>query len=93
MAMGPYHKENYTAQDIERYYSGQMPAEEMHALEKAALEDPFLADALDGYKFTPTPAADIAGLKQALAERTDETKVVPLLGVLPDGYQARYPCA
>jgi len=77
--MGPYHKENYTAQDIERYYSGQMPAEEMHALEKAALEDPFLADALDGYKFTPTPAADIAGLKQALAERTDETKVVPLL--------------
>ena len=79
MAMGPYHKEQYTAQDIERYYSGQMPAEEMHALEKAALEDPFLADALDGYKFTPTPTADIASLKQALAERTDEAKVVPLL--------------
>lgn len=34
--------------DIERYLSGKMTAAEMHALEKAALSDPFLADALEG---------------------------------------------
>ena len=34
--------------DIERYLRGEMTAAEMHALEKEALADPFLADALDG---------------------------------------------
>ena len=38
----------YTAADFERYHSGKMSAGEMHALEKAAMEDPFLADALEG---------------------------------------------
>jgi hypothetical protein len=39
----------YTASDIQRYYKGQLSPQEMHALEKAALDDPFLADALEGY--------------------------------------------
>ena len=34
--------------DISRYLSGEMTAEEKHALEKKALHDPFLADALEG---------------------------------------------
>jgi TonB family protein len=34
--------------DIERYLRGEMTAQEMHALEKAALDDPFLSDALEG---------------------------------------------
>src|SRR6185295_10351335 len=34
--------------DIERYLKGQMGPEEMHALEKKALTDPFLFDALGG---------------------------------------------
>lgn len=34
--------------DIERYLSGGMTPAEMHALERAALSDPFLADALEG---------------------------------------------
>jgi hypothetical protein len=42
----------FTASDIERYYSGKMSPQERHALEKAALDDPFLADALEGYTFT-----------------------------------------
>lgn len=38
----------YTAADIARYHDGEMSAREMYALERAALEDPFLADALEG---------------------------------------------
>ncbi|MEI9919632.1 MAG: TonB family protein [Bacteroidota bacterium] len=34
--------------DIEKYLKGEMSPKEMHALEKKALSDPFLADALDG---------------------------------------------
>lgn len=39
----------YTLQDIERYLNGSMTPQEMHELEKAALTDPLLADAIDGY--------------------------------------------
>lgn len=34
--------------DIRRYNNGEMSPEEQHALEKRALRDPFLADALEG---------------------------------------------
>src|SRR5882762_7065080 len=34
--------------DIEKYLKGQMGPDEMHALEKKALSDPFLFDALGG---------------------------------------------
>jgi len=34
--------------DIKKYLSGEMSVAEMHALEKKALSDPFLADALEG---------------------------------------------
>src|SRR4028118_385841 len=40
----------YTAADIQRYLKGQMSAEEMHAIETAALDDPFLADAIEGFQ-------------------------------------------
>lgn len=78
MALGTNDNKQYGAPDFERYYSGQMTAQEMHALEKAALEDPFLADALEGYKATRTPAADVAWLREQLATRTESTKVVPI---------------
>lgn len=34
--------------DIERYLRGELSSEEMHALEREALNDPFLAEALEG---------------------------------------------
>ena len=40
----------YTAADIKKYLSGQMSNAEMHAIEKAALDDPFLAEAIEGYE-------------------------------------------
>ena len=68
----------FTASDIERYYSGKMSPEERHALEKAALDDPFLADALEGYAFTSTPTTDLARIQSRLDEKLDQKKVVPL---------------
>ena len=41
-------KIKYTADDIRLYLEGKMSPAQMHALEKAALSDPFLADALEG---------------------------------------------
>ncbi len=66
----------YSAADIERYHAGQMPAHEMHALEKAALEDPFLADALEGYQFTATPAADLQSIRERLEGKKEKRRTL-----------------
>lgn len=78
MPLGTNDNKQYGAPDFERYYSGQMTAQEMHALEKAALDDPFLADALEGYQLTRTPVADTAWLKEQLQGKTQKASVVPL---------------
>ena len=70
----------FTAGDIERYYSGKMSPIEMHQLEKAAMEDPFLADALEGYAHTQTPAEDRAWLESQIQAKTEGAKVVPVSG-------------
>lgn len=62
------HNKQWGADDFRRYHDGSMPQQERHALEKAALEDPFLDDALLGYAYTKTPVEDIAALKQRLQE-------------------------
>jgi CarboxypepD_reg-like domain/Gram-negative bacterial TonB protein C-terminal len=65
----------YTAEDFARYYAGTMPDNEMHALEKAALEDPFLEDALEGYVHAHTVESDIAELQARLTEKQKNKKV------------------
>jgi len=40
----------YTAEDIQKYLSGKLAPAEMHAMEKAALDDTFLAEAMEGYE-------------------------------------------
>ncbi len=69
---------NYSAADIERYHSGKMPAAEMHALEKAALDDMFLADALEGYMHSASAIDDVDLLQKRLAEKLEKGKVVAL---------------
>ena len=39
----------YNAKDIHQYLTGKLAPAEMHAMEKAALNDPLLADAIDGF--------------------------------------------
>jgi hypothetical protein len=42
----------YSAEDIRKYLNGEMSAAEMHAIERAAMEDPLLADAIEGLQET-----------------------------------------
>jgi CarboxypepD_reg-like domain/Gram-negative bacterial TonB protein C-terminal len=70
---------NYTAADIEKYWKGQLTPTQMHALEKAAMDDPFLADALEGYRNTNKPTAPaLEALANRLADRVSDKKVVAL---------------
>ena len=73
----------YKALDIDRYHSGEMTAAERHALEKAALEDPFLSDALEGYAVAQNPVADREALHIRLLNRlsrkkSHQTQIIPL---------------
>lgn len=69
----------FTATDIEKYHKGLLSNKERHALEKAALDDPFLADALEGYAVAGANVTDdMVDLKKRLADRTGEAKVIPL---------------
>lgn len=49
----------YSKADIDNYLQGKMPYDEMHLLERAALQDAFLADAIEGYSSAEKAATDI----------------------------------
>lgn len=77
------HTATFSAADIEKYHKGMLSPKEMHAMEKAALDDPFLADALEGYSVPGVNVAtDMAELKKRLAQKTEEepAKVIPIAG-------------
>jgi len=81
----------YSASDIQKYWRGELSAREMQELEKAALEDPFLADALEGmelHQALPEPAAfdrDLeelqARLQARVAQKADK-KAIPFRRLL-----------
>ena len=72
---------NFTGADIEKYHKGLLSAKERHDLEKAALDDPFLADALEGYAVAGVnPASDIDDLKKRLASKVEAGKVIVMKG-------------
>jgi hypothetical protein len=60
------HISHYTAADLQRYVQGKLSAREMHAMEKAALDDPFLADAMEGMQqaFTENEESLVTGQLQ-----------------------------
>jgi cytoskeletal protein RodZ len=60
--------------DVHKYLQGDLSAREMHALEKAALDDPFLADALEGLATPPALEQDLTELRTRLDERVAEKK-------------------
>lgn len=70
---------NYTAADIQKYWNGNLSAVEMHAMEKAAMDDPFLADALEGYKNVNVGDGGIDSLKDRLDKRVGA--FVPVLNL------------
>jgi len=54
---------------IQQYLDGKLDPEMAHQLEKQALVDPFLWDALEGYSTYRDPAADLSILQKQLHER------------------------
>ncbi|HZG24144.1 MAG TPA: energy transducer TonB [Chitinophagaceae bacterium] len=73
MAGKDNHK-RFTAAEIRRYLDGLMSADEMFALESAALEDPFLADAIEGFdqsgrQINSNQPEDISQLHDRLQKR------------------------
>ena len=55
---------------------GLMSREEMHAVEREALEDPFLQDAIDGYKLQHgVDSMPLSLLQKRLAERVEQRTV------------------
>ncbi len=68
----------YSAKDFANYHSGNMSNMDMHALEKAALEDPFLADALDGYLHADNYQLELSAINKKLSESNSSNKVIKL---------------
>ncbi len=68
----------YSAEDIQQYLSGKLGPAEMHAMEKAALDDPFLAEAMEGYEGIPEKDWDkqLSVLKNKFS-KAQTAKVVP----------------
>lgn len=69
--------------DFQRYTDGTMPSEEQHRLEKLMLDDPFAAEAFEGYLLWRDENAEAiapnADLRRKLAVRTARRKaIVPL---------------
>jgi hypothetical protein len=68
----------FSTEYIRKYLDGELSDLEMQALEKAALEDPFLADAMEGFEESRKHAVSfesgIADLKTKLAERIGQRR-------------------
>jgi Gram-negative bacterial TonB protein C-terminal len=71
----------YDYELIRRYWSGEMTNAERYALEKAALEDPMLADAMDGYanRSDLDVKSDLADLQSRLATKPIEKEQAPVV--------------
>ncbi|MFL9484651.1 TonB family protein [Chitinophagaceae bacterium LWZ2-11] len=80
MAEANSYTKHYSLTDIEKYLSGGMSASEMHELEKAALQDPFLADAIEGYSEAPPDLSKIhlSAIADELLANKEETKIIPI---------------
>lgn len=68
----------YNHEDIQRYLQHKMSASEMHAFEKAILDDPFLSDAIEGYKQSNESLSSkhLAQLERTIIEDNERAKVV-----------------
>jgi len=68
---------------IRKYLAGELDNKAMHALEKQALDDPFLADALDGFaEHKPDQRMHLADLNKRLEVRVkgkEEGKAIPMI--------------
>ena len=66
--------------DIEKYRAGKLTAAERHTLEKKALSDPFLADALEGVEEISTElfSSDVQDLNQKILDEKKNRWLLPM---------------
>ena len=71
---------NYTARDIQEYLAGNLSPQQMHAIEKAALDDPFLAEAMEGYEAGKDKEWNnqLVALREEISNKGAVAKVIPL---------------
>ncbi len=70
----------YTARDIEQYLAGNLSPMQMHAMEKAALDDPFLAEAMEGYEAVQNKEWNnqLVALREEITNKGTGAKVIQL---------------
>lgn len=73
------HTTIYSAEDIQNYLSGRLTPLQMNAMEKAALDDPFLAEAMEGYAVMQNSdwKKELGALKQSFAQPPAGAKIIP----------------
>ena len=73
----------YTAEDIDQYFSGRLLPAQMHAMEKAALDDPFLAEAMEGYAEMKKESweKELPEARRQIENRQTEKKVTPIINI------------
>jgi hypothetical protein len=69
---------HYSTEYLQQYLNGELTDREMQALEKDALEDPFLSDVIEGLeearKHAPSFESGVVDLQRRLAEKVSEQK-------------------
>lgn len=70
----------YSHTDIQRYLQKKMSPQEMHEFERALMDDPFLADALEGYRESDATVASqhLQQIEGLLQNDKESAKVVAL---------------
>ena len=73
----------YTAEDIDQYFSGRLLPAQMHAMEKAALDDPFLAEAMEGFAEMKKESweNELQDARGNIENRQKEKKVAPIINI------------
>jgi hypothetical protein len=70
----------YSKADIDNYIQGKMSKEAMHSIERAALQDPFLADAIEGFSLVDTTVAnkDLLDIETMIFAGKQDAKIVEI---------------
>jgi len=73
--------QTYSHTEIERYLQHKMSQQEMHDFEKALMNDPFLADALEGFSSANIDLASehLGQIEKSIIGTQQKAKVVPLV--------------
>jgi carboxypeptidase-like protein len=76
MSNAEKHTRSWSLADVQKYLNGELPPQDMHALERASLDDPFLADALEGLASQEpgTRQQELAQLEARLYSRVQRQK-------------------